>query len=106
MSQYFRILSLDGGGIRGIVPAQVLVTLEKKLQRASGNPDLRVADCFDLVAGTSTGGILACLHLCPQASSPTRPRYSAEEALHFYLGRGPDIFERSIWERITTGRCG
>ena len=102
MSRYFRILSLDGGGIRGIIPAQVLVTLEKKLQQASGKPGLRVADCFDLVAGTSTGGILACLHLCPQANSPARPRYSAEEALNFYFERGPTIFERSIWESIKT----
>ena len=56
-----RILSIDGGGIRGIIAGQVLVALEKKLQKRSGNPDARLADYFDFFAGTSTGGILTCL---------------------------------------------
>ena len=48
----FRILALDGGGVRGIYPATVLAQLEEAL----GKP---VADCFDLLAGTSTGAIVA-----------------------------------------------
>jgi len=51
-----RILSIDGGGVRGIVPAVVLAYLEKKLQQLSGNSDARIADYFDLFAGNSTGG--------------------------------------------------
>ena len=47
-----KILSIDGGGIRGLIPALVLAEIEKRTGRA-------VADCFDLIAGTSTGGILA-----------------------------------------------
>ena len=47
-----RILAIDGGGIRGIIPALVLAEIEDRTGR-------RVADLFDLVAGTSTGGILA-----------------------------------------------
>ena len=56
-----RILSIDGGGIRGILPGRVLVALEEKLQEKSGNMEARIADYFDLMAGTSTGGILTCL---------------------------------------------
>lgn len=47
-----RLLSLDGGGVRGIVLIQFLIAIEK----AAGRP---VKELFDWVAGTSTGGILA-----------------------------------------------
>ena len=78
-SKFFRILSIDGGGIRGLIPAQVLTVLETKLQKASGNPDARIADYFDLVAGTSTGGILTCIYLCPdEATGRARPRGGAQ----------------------------
>ena len=50
----FRILSIDGGGIKGIFPAQVLVYLEENC--LDGRP---IGDHFDLIAGTSTGGIIA-----------------------------------------------
>ncbi len=60
-----RILSIDGGGIRGIIPGQILVILEEKLKKATANENARIADYFDLIAGTSTGGILACAYLCP-----------------------------------------
>lgn len=50
----FRILSIDGGGIRGILPASILAELEARfLNRGS------IASCFDMIAGTSTGGIIA-----------------------------------------------
>ena len=48
-----RILSIDGGGIRGLVPATVLAEIERRTGR-------HVAELFDVIAGTSTGGILAC----------------------------------------------
>ena len=47
-----RILSIDGGGIRGIIPGRVLVALERALQVQANDPDARIADYFDLVAGT------------------------------------------------------
>lgn len=54
-----RILSLDGGGIRGILTIQILKHLEKILKEKTGNPDTRIRDHFDLIGGTSTGAILA-----------------------------------------------
>lgn len=50
----WRILSLDGGGIRGLIEAIWLKNLEQRLNNRT------IADCFDLIAGTSTGSILAC----------------------------------------------
>jgi hypothetical protein len=72
----FRILALDGGGIKGAFTASVLTTLEQAL----GVP---VASQFDLVAGTSTGGILAIglgMGLHPK------------DMLKFYRDRGPVVF--------------
>ena len=70
-----KILSIDGGGMKGYVPCSVLVELEKRM----GKPCYEV---FDMVSGTSIGGILACL-----ISSGK----SASEALEFFTTDGPAI---------------
>jgi hypothetical protein len=54
-----RILSLDGGGVRGILAAGILSEIERRLARRSGRPDFRLCEYFDLIGGTSTGAILA-----------------------------------------------
>lgn len=73
----FQILSLDGGGMRGLFPAGILARLEETY-------GVRIADSFDLVVGTSTGGIIA-LGL-GKGMSPG-------EIESFYLERGPKIFD-------------
>ncbi len=95
-----RILSIDGGGIRGIIPGQILVALEKMLQEKTGNPNARIGEYFDLIAGTSTGGILACLYLCPDSQDPKRPRFSAEEAVGLYMQYGGEIFDASLFQKM------
>ncbi len=98
-----RILSIDGGGIRGIIPGQILVYLEKKLQKLDKNPRGKIADYFDLLAGTSTGGILVCTYLCPEEENSAVPRFSAEDAVELYMERGDDIFDISLKQRILSG---
>lgn len=83
-----KILSIDGGGIRGIVPAVVLTNLEKRI----GKP---CAQLFDLIAGTSTGGILALGLACPG-------KYSAEELVNLYAEHGRSIFSRGLWRWIAS----
>ena len=78
-----RVLSIDGGGMRGVLPATVLAALEKD----SGH---RIADLFDMVVGTSTGGILALGLLAPNASG--RPAFTAQQLLELYHARGAEIF--------------
>jgi hypothetical protein len=74
----FRILSLDGGGIRGVFPAALLARLEEHLE-------LPIGHYFDLIAGTSTGGIIAIgLGL----------GLSAREILNLYVEQGPAIFDQ------------
>jgi len=106
MANLTRILSIDGGGIRGIIPGQVLVKLESKLREASGKPKATIADFFDLIAGTSTGGILTCIYLCPDFGGGDRPkaRFSAQQAVDLYLERGDEIFDVSLWQKLRSGR--
>ncbi len=73
MANLIRILSIDGGGIRGIIPGQVLVDVERKLQKHTGNAGARIADFFDLIAGTSTGAATQRAFLCPQIGRWIRP---------------------------------
>ncbi len=98
-SNPLRILSIDGGGIKGIVPATILVYLEQRLQEFSKDEELRIADCFDWVAGTSTGGILACFYLLPDPDRPGRPKLSAKEALERYLQQGQGAFQRTYLQQ-------
>ena len=51
--EIIRILSIDGGGIRGIIPARLLQRIEENIEEPASN-------LFHLIAGTSTGGILGC----------------------------------------------
>jgi uncharacterized protein len=81
-----RVLAIDGGGIRGLIPALVLAELERRAGR-------RVFELFDLIAGTSTGGILACA-LCAPDPLP------ASELVKIYEEEGPEIFSRSLFQRI------
>jgi patatin-like phospholipase/acyl hydrolase len=79
------LLSIDSGGIRGIIPAVVLVKLEK----TTGKP---TRETFSFVAGTSTGAIIAA---AIAAGVP------ATRILDFYLNRARDIFDRSILNYAT-----
>jgi len=97
-----KILSIDGGGIRGIIPGQVLVALEKKLQEKTGK-ESRLADYFDFFAGTSTGGILTCICLCPSENDPSKARFSAQEAVNLYVENGDDIFSVPFWKKVQSG---
>ena len=83
-----RVLAIDGGGIRGLIPALVLAEIERRTGR-------RVADLVDMIAGTSTGGILAC------ALGKPDPLPAAEIAT-LYVEEGPRIFDRSLLKQITS----
>lgn len=93
MARPFKILSLDGGGIRGIIPARILTTIEDKTKRP-------IADMFDLIAGTSTGGILATGFAGSVGGN--KPIRTAAELLNMYVDRGSEIFKRSLWKGITS----
>ncbi|PIA35600.1 hypothetical protein AQUCO_03500155v1 [Aquilegia coerulea] len=86
------ILSIDGGGVRGIIPGTILAFLESKLQELDGE-DARIADYFDLIAGTSTGGLVTTMLAAPDKNN--RPLYSAMDVVDFYLEHTPKIFPQT-----------
>ena len=75
-----RILALDGGGIRGVIPGQILVRLEEALGKPLGS-------AFHLIAGTSTGGILA---------GGIAKGLTAAQLLDFYFKDGSEIFNANV----------
>ncbi|XP_010509131.1 PREDICTED: patatin-like protein 2 [Camelina sativa] len=83
------ILSIDGGGIRGIIPAVILGFLESELQKLDGQ-EARLADYFDVMAGTSTGGLVTAMLTAPNKEG--RPLFAASEIKEFYLDNCPKIF--------------
>jgi hypothetical protein len=83
-----RILCIDGGGIRGIIPGLILAHIEKRTKKP-------ISELFHMIAGTSTGGILACTLVAPVANG--KPR-SCSEIVDLYRKRGKDIFEKSFWK--------
>ncbi|XVE82749.1 hypothetical protein DITRI_Ditri16bG0030800 [Diplodiscus trichospermus] len=83
------VLSIDGGGVRGIIPGTLLAFLENKLQGLDG-PKARIADYFDVIAGTSTGGLIASMLTAPNKEN--RPMYAATDINNFYLDHCPKIF--------------
>ncbi|KAI8554511.1 hypothetical protein RHMOL_Rhmol05G0104600 [Rhododendron molle] len=94
------ILSIDGGGIRGIVPSVILNFLEAQLQKLDGE-DARIADYFDVVAGTSTGGLVTAMLTAPNEKN--RPLFAAKDIKAFYLDHCPKIFpqKRSLFAYVT-----
>ncbi|KAK0604077.1 hypothetical protein LWI29_011763 [Acer saccharum] len=83
------VLSIDGGGIRGIIPGTLLAFLESKLQELDG-PQARIADYFDIVAGTSTGGLISTMLATPNKEG--KPMFAAKDINNFYFEHLPKIF--------------
>lgn len=92
-----RILSIDGGGIRGVIPARVLGELERRLAKKGKTKPLYT--CFDLIAGTSTGGIIA-LGLTTPNKAGTAPVATASELEKLYVEKGIEIFPRGLWQSL------
>jgi hypothetical protein len=87
MTGPFRVLSMDGGGMRGTYTATYLNRVAQAFAAQRGVAQLDIGGAFDLIVGTSTGGIIAC---ALAAGIPL------SQVIHFYRRHGPAIFERHI----------
>lgn len=85
-----RILSIDGGGTRGLIPAIILNRLQQEL-------DQPIAHYFDLIAGTSTGGLIALALSQPDSTTET-----TKELVELYRKRGKEIFPQSFFSQLTS----
>lgn len=93
MDRIIKVLSIDGGGIRGIIPLTVLAEIE----RCSGKP---ISELFDFIAGTSTGGVISLGLVKP--NNEGNPQFSAEKLLDLYSTQANQIFSKSIIRKIIT----
>ena len=89
------LLAIDGGGIRGIIPGVFL----REIEHRTGRP---ACELFDMIAGTSTGGILALGLTRPDADG--RPKFCADDLVRLYKDRGRDIFHRPRGHMLRTLR--
>jgi hypothetical protein len=87
----FRILSVDGGGVRGLVPVLLLRELERRLEALSGERR-PLSDWFHLLAGTSTGGLISLGLTARHPEAPGRPSMDGERLERLYRERGAKIF--------------
>lgn len=84
-------LSIDGGGVRGVIPAVILTEIEKKTNRS-------ICDLFQSgLTGTSTGGLIALGLAARKSTDPNdanynKPLFTAEELVNFYSGESQNIF--------------
>src|SRR5271169_4796224 len=87
-----KLLAIDGGGIRGVLALEVLQRIEDLLKSKSGRAEFRLADYFDYIAGTSTGGIIA---------AGLSIGMSVKEILEFYQQAGAQMFVKaSLMHRL------
>ncbi|MEM8936065.1 MAG: patatin-like phospholipase family protein [Pseudomonadota bacterium] len=89
-----RILSIDGGGVRGLIAIEVLAALEDTLRRRTGRQDLVLSDVFDFFAGTSTGAIVA---------AKLAIGGSVADGRAFFVNEVPAVFKNS-WRNLMTAR--
>ncbi len=84
-----RVLSLDGGGVRGIIEARILMHIEKEV----GKP---ISQIFDIIGGTSAGGMIATLLSIPNKDNPLVSQYSAEDILKLLLTKSDRLFTQNV----------
>jgi hypothetical protein len=90
MQEPKRILTLDGGGIRGVFTLQILAKIEELFRKERNKPDLVLGDVFDLIAGTSTGAIIATF---------LKWGLPVSEIDKLYADRASEMFARERWYR-------
>ncbi|CAG8632054.1 91_t:CDS:1 [Racocetra fulgida] len=97
MSDTKFLLSIDGGGIRGLIPAKFVAEIEKRVNDElkkdnPNNTDLKCAEIFDVIAGTSTGSILALAFAKPDPNNNNRPQFDGPFMVDFFKKHKDEVF--------------
>ncbi|KAI3748611.1 hypothetical protein L6452_11817 [Arctium lappa] len=86
------VLSIDGGGMRSILAGKALAYLENALKEKSGNPNARIADYFDVAAGTGVGGVFTAMLF--GSKNQSRPLFKAEDTWKFLAEQGKRLYNQ------------
>ena len=88
------MLAIDGGGVRGIIPARILAEIELRTKR-------NISDIFKMNGGTSTGSIVATSLNIPEDNmfsvGNKKPKYTGSDIVKFYTHKGEEIFPKGGW---------
>lgn len=90
-----KILSVDGGGIRGIVASTILEAIENRMA-----DDTPMHERVDIITGTSTGGLIACGLTVPDESG--NPKFGIADLIETYQTLGKDVFNSTFWHKLKT----
>ncbi len=95
------ILSLDGGGARGII---TIVIIKEIMDRASSliGKSLHITDLFDFYCGSSVGTLIISALLLPDDNDPLKPKYNIDDVLDIMVKKGPILFEKSYLQNLRT----
>lgn len=88
-----RVLSLDGGGIKGLTQAVILAKMEEEL-------DKPISEIFDLIAGTSIGGVMALGLSVPDENN--QPKFKASDFVRLFTQQSSEVFSASMYHKIST----
>ena len=88
-----KIISIDGGGIKGIVGSTILQEIESRL-------DGPIHEYVDVITGTSTGGLIACGLTVPDENG--NPKFNMQDIIDTYNDLGTTVFNRSFWHKLKT----
>jgi uncharacterized protein len=98
-----RVLSIDGGGAKGIIPAVILEYIENKLKELAKNPKARLSDFLDFTAGTAAGALTSTMILVPNEKG--RPRYEMKDVIQQLFKFSKVYYRKKDW-RTLWGRIG
>jgi hypothetical protein len=98
------MLTLDGGGGRGYITMLILHAVELRIRAILGDNTIRLAECFDLIGGTSAGAIAAAVLTKADPTNAKRPQHDIGTMVDFFeKGEAAKMFERSLWQKVTSG---
>jgi patatin-like phospholipase/acyl hydrolase len=93
-NRVIKVLSIDGGGVRGLIPVRILQEIETRTNKP-------IPQLFDIITGTSTGGLITSALITPNQKGT--PRYNAKDLMNFYLNDSLNIFAPSIFRKVLIG---
>lgn len=97
---YKIVLSVDGGGIRGIVSCRILLRLLDEIRKISRKDNIQLSQCIDYFAGTSTGSVVVSALLTPSVYNPSIPAFTLRDIQSFYLENANKIFSKELLHRV------